>query len=149
MERASILEEAFGFSSDFWVEIMFGTAYGRCFGGGLEWFCVRVYVNGSGTFWKIMGNWWILQLQGRLSAATVIVRSLLLYLLHYCPSRRRSSARDRDAGLYCTLPLRRMLVICTINRSHVTCHYGTSRFGRRQSLKSGCVVVWIAETRKV
>ena len=45
-----------GFGSDFWFGIMFSTAYGRCFGGGLEWFCVRLYVNGSGTFWKIMGN---------------------------------------------------------------------------------------------
>ena len=55
LEWASILEEALGFCSDFWFGIMFSTAYGRCFGGGLGWFCVRetrfVYVGvGLGIF---------------------------------------------------------------------------------------------------
>ena len=85
----------------------------------LFWVLLVLYAN----LWGLGGKLTIfmiikLQLKGRLSAISSC------YCIHIiAPSRRCSSERELGClyMLYCTLPLRRMLVICTLYCALVKC----------------------------
>ena len=60
--------------------------------------------------------------------------SIIITILSYYPSRICSSKRDMRCCIVLPSGLQACKCrdwICTIKRPHVTCHYGTSRFGQK------------------